>query len=447
MTAVLALDVGTTKVRAVAFDERGEPVDGARWSAKHGAGDDPARLVEAAESALARVRPAAGEIDAVATSCFWHSLLALDARGRPLTPVLGWRGAQAADDADELARRLDTEAVHRRTGCVLHPSYWPAKLAWLRRTEPETFRRAARFVSFADYLYERLAGPASASVSMASGTGLFDHARAAWDGELLDAVAVEPERLPAIADDPVGDGVPWFPALGDGACSNAGVGCVTPERAALTIGTSAAYRSVRADAQATPRAPLFLYRVDAQRVVEGGAFSDGDNLLFWLKDLLGMEEYARIAAREPGGHGLTFLPLLGGERSPGWNPRATGAVAGLTFRTTKLELLQAALEGMAFRFAEVADRMPDVELVVATGGIMAADRTWLQLLADVLARSVTTTPVEESSARGAAVVALERLGAEPARPPARDVFEPRPERTAAYRAERERQRRLYEAVI
>src|SRR4029079_1086768 len=77
------------------------------------------------------------------TSCFGHSLLALDESGEPLTEVLGWRDTRSADAAEWLCRRLDTEAVHARTGAYLHPSFWPAKLAWLPGTHPETVPRGA----------------------------------------------------------------------------------------------------------------------------------------------------------------------------------------------------------------------------------------------------------------------------------------------------------------
>ena len=446
MTRVLALDVGTTFVRAVAHDETGAPVEGAEAKRMHAGERDPDALVALVAAVADEARAQAGEIDAVASSCFWHSLLALDARGRPLTPILPWRDTGAADDADALAARLDGAAVHGRTGCVLHPSYWPAKLAWLARTRPDVFRDASSFVSFDRYLHERLAGEPATSVSIASGTGLLDLERRDWDEQLLGALALGRERLPELSDEPVGEHEPWYPALGDGACANVGAGCVTRDRAALTVGTSGAYRTIFEAERAEPRSGLFLYLLDERRVVEGGSLSDGGNLYFWLKDVLRLREADALAGREPGAHGLTFLPLLGGERSTGWNARARGAVSGLSFDTTPLDVLQAALEGVAYRFADVADLMPEVEEVVATGGAMAANPAWLQLMADVLGRPVRAARVAEASARGAAVHALERLGLEPEPPPLAQALEPRGEWTEIHRAARVRQRALYDAV-
>jgi gluconokinase len=138
--------------------------------------------------------------------------------------------------------------------------------------------------------------------------------------------------------------------------------------------------------------------------------------------------------------------LLGGERSPGWHQHAKGAVHGLTFETTPLDLRQAGLEGVAFRFAEIADLMPEIEEIVATGGALAEDPEWVQIMADALARPVTTSTVKEASLRGAAVVVLERLGVEPAQAPLGRVVDPRSDKVEVFREARERQRRLYEVV-
>ena len=217
---IVALDVGSSSVRAIAYDGDGtsEPGDAHLKYDTH----DPDELVEACRAVLAQV----GEGDALAISSFWHSLVALDEHDRPVTPVLTWR------DAEGDPPKLDPVEYHGRTGCFLHPSFWPAKLAGLSAT---------RYVSFADYLLLRLTGELVTSISMASGTGVFDPNRLVWDTETLDAVGVDVSTLPPVSDEQVA-GV--WPALGDGACSNVGTGSVERSRAAVTIGTSAAARVV-----------------------------------------------------------------------------------------------------------------------------------------------------------------------------------------------------------
>jgi gluconokinase len=438
----LAVDIGTSSVRAQVFGEgareAGEPVK------RQYAGEvDPDAIARLTRAAIDEVD--AGEVGAVATACFGHSLLALDARGRPLTSILGWRDTRSAAAAAWLTRRLDPEAVHARTGCPLHTSFWPAKLAWLAETMPDVFRQARRFVSFAEYVYGRLLGADDIpmSTSLASGTGLFDvHARR-WDGELLGTLGVDTTQLPRISDEPLGE---WHPARIDGACSNLGAGCVGRRRAALMVGTSGAFRTLYETEVAQPRNGLFLYRLDEHRVVEGGALSDGGNLYHWLDETLAATDESP-AGRGPDDHGLTFLTMLGGERSPGWHQHARGAIDGLTFDTTPLDLRQAALEGVGFRFAEIADLMPEVDEVVATGGGLLKDENWCQIMADALGRPIVVSAVEEASLRGAAVIAFEQLGEDVPEAPLGKTFEPRLEHADAYRAARERQRRLYRVAI
>ncbi len=423
MTGLLALDVGSSSVRAQRFDERAEPAGDLRQE-EYGT-DDPADVAAAIRKVLADEEPDA-------TSCFAHSLVAVDKDWNALTPVLGWRDTRSAGAAEWLARRLDAEAIHARTGAFLHSSFWPAKLAWLTETEPEIFRRAASFVSFADYLR----GTPETSLGMASTSGLLDLTTLNWDEELLAVLGVDAERLPRISD------VPLWP---DAACSNAGAGCMGRTRAALMVGTSGAFRVLYESDRPQPKPGLFLYLADSRRVVEGGALSDGGNLYEWLERTLA-DASGSLAERDPRDHELVFLPFLGGERSTGWNPHARGAVHGLTFETTPLDLRQAAYEGVAFRFAAIADLLPDVSEVVATGAGLLRDHDWLQIMADALARPIHVSGVPEASLRGAATLALEHLDHELAEAPIVEIVEPRPERAEAYRAAREEHRRLYDEL-
>ena len=420
---VLALDIGSSSVRAQRFDERAEPTGGLRQEEYET--NDPTEVSAAVRRVLADEEPDA-------TSCFAHSLVAVDADFRPLTPILGWRDTRSAGAAEWLARRLDAGAAHARTGAFLHPSFWPAKLAWLAETEPETFRRAASFVSFADFLR----GRPETSLGMASTSGLLDLATHDWDEELLEILGIDRERLPRIAD------VPLWP---DAACSNAGAGCTSRDRAALMVGTSGALRVLYESERPQPKPGLFLYRADERRIVEGGALSDGGNLYDWLERTLA-DSSGSLAERDPRDHGLVFLPFLGGERSTGWNPEARGAIHGLTFETTPLDVRQAAYEGVAFRFAAIADLLPDLREVVATGGGLLHDPDWIQIMADALARPVAVSAVPEASLRGAAALALERAGHEIADAPIAGVVHPREDRADAYRVARDAQQRVYDAL-
>ena len=328
---------------------------------------------------------------------------------------------------------LDPGSYHRRTGCFVHPAYWPAKIERLAREGVA----AARYLSFGDYLLLRLTGEARTSVSTASGTGLFDPNGLTWDSETLAVLGLQSSQLAPVSDEPL---AAVWPALGDGACSNVGAGCTSRGRAAVMVGTSAAARVVYQAAGAEPRPGLFLYRLDERRFCEGGALSDGGNLHAWLMRTLRDLDTTGIAERPAAAHGLMFLPFLGGERSLGWDPQRRGAVEGLSFATTPIDIAQAALEAVCYRLADVLDAIGGIESIVATGAALLANPGWMQVFADVIGRPVEVSAAPEGSARGAALVALERLGLSvPAAPIAR-IVEPRPDRHEIHLRSREVQR-------
>ncbi len=482
---VLALDVGSSSARAEAFDAEGraqglecqrayEPTT----TADGGVEVDPERLFHLAAEVLdGLVAGLGGRIDgvaAVATCTFWHTLLGVDARDRPCTPVYSWADTRSADAVETLRARVDEKVYHARVGCRLHTSYLPARLWWLREHGAATVREVRRWMSFGEYLGLRLFGELRTSVSMASGTGLFDQWARRWDPGILQVLGLDPTALGPIVDlDRPFRGlrpefarrwpglarVPWLPALGDGACSNVGAGCTTPARAALMVGTSGAMRvCLTAESVAIPEG-LWCYRVDSRRLLLGGSLSNGGSVYAWLTDTLRLpppEEVEReLGAMSPDAHGLTVLPFLAGERSVGWVASARAAVVGLSLATRPIDVLRAGLETVAYRFAlihaQLREACPDVREVIATGGALLASPAWTAIMADALGVPLTPSTEAEGSSRGAALLASEALGLIPSLEavPAGTgpAIPPDPGRHARYRAGLARHRALYDLLI
>ncbi|MCL6438546.1 MAG: gluconokinase [Rubrobacteraceae bacterium] len=482
-TRVLAVDVGSSSVRASLYDEKAAYVEGTETKLEHtleytpdgGAIKDPDDLFSLVVRAVDETLEHAGDaaVAGVAFSTFWHAVLGVDGSGEPTTDILTWADRRSAGAARKLRERLDEREVHRRTGCVLHSSYLPAKLLWLSEEHPERFERTARWISPAEYFYSRFFGSDNLTIgtSMASATGLLDQNEKRWDEELIEALPITEDQLSPISDDPAQGlaeewakrwpqlaNVPWFSAAGDGACSNIGSGCTTRERLALMVGTSGAMRALwKAKSVEIPDGP-WCYRADAERFVMGGALSNGGNLVSWLTQTLRLPEIEEaekeIAKMEPDSHGLTFLPLLAGERGPTWSDDANGAILGLSLASRPGDILRAALEAVALRFSLIAraleEAIPGEKEVIATGGGLLSSPVWTQIMSDALGRPVTLSGVEEASSRGAALLALERLGVlklEEAEVPLGETFEPDEGRHEAYREALARQQRLYEAVM
>ena len=279
---VVALDVGSSSIRASVFDAAGQAVPGLHSVLEHrvhstpdgGAELDPDGVVTGVVHCLARLadRPAfrrcRPRVLGVSCSMFMHTLVGANAGERAITPLYMWSDTRSRSALARAARPLDAEAVHQRTGCPLHTSYPLAKLIWLRRSAPRLFRRCRFWLSMGDYLHLRLLGRRTLSYSMASGSGLLAFRKLQWDAPMLAAAGVEPGQLGELADfDHRSLGlrpefrrtleafaeVPWFPAMADGACSNLGSGCVDARQFALNLGTSAAMRVI--DARRSGRVP------------------------------------------------------------------------------------------------------------------------------------------------------------------------------------------------
>jgi gluconokinase len=477
---LVALDVGSSSVRAILHDLRARPVHGvevhlpytARVRSDGTAEADADKLQALVSQALSEVLRAAGPkraklIAAVGFSTFWHGLVAADESARALTPVYLWSDSRSRAVTEKLRDRLDAEHVRLRTGCPIHPSYWPAKLAWLRSEKPDLWKGAVRWLGFADLLYWRLFGRLATSLSMASATGLFRLDDCRWDGDLLGELRISPQSLPSIGRHEHGLAsryarrwpqlaeVPWMLAAGDGALANLGSGCTTPTRRALTIGTSGALRVMHRE----PRGPLpeglWCYRLDAERLVTGGALSNGGNLHAWLLQTLrldGKALEAKLRHMAPAAHGLTFLPHLAGERSLGYSPDAFGAIAGLTSATTPADIARAGLEAVAIECARINRRLdeaaPGVSRLIASGAALLSSQAWLQMMADASGRPIAAGKPKEASSRGAAVFAIEALGlGHAAEIGSGRVFKPRAAASRAYREAEARQEALYRTLI
>ncbi len=448
---VLAVDMGSSSIRALLFDESGRQIDGSETQLPHalitspdGGSQADARALldltlQCIDGAVQHAVASSIDIGAVGLTCFWHSLLGVDRNGDPTTPVLMWSDKRSGPDTATLRRRIDPETLHQETGCRPHSSYWPAKLLWLQRTDPESWRNTARWLSFADFVTQRLQGQYVTSLSMASGTGLLDTARLTWHDDAMSAAGVETATMSVLSDrgDPLPPlrsefarrwpalaEVPWYPAIGDGAAANIGAGCVGHDRIAVTVGTSAAMRMIVEHDPATAGRPpiperIWCYLLDRTHRVLGGALSNGGNVTDWLARTMAggrFEDLTDSAGRlAPDAHGLTLLPFLAGERSPSWNDAATGTLFGIRLSTTPGDIFRATLEATAYRIAAIHDDLrplaADGYEIHANGSAVLNSPLWLQIIADTLGHRVDAVDAHtEASAQGAAICALESLG-------------------------------------
>lgn len=395
-------------------------------SVEFDAGELLTRVETAIESSVAKAnRP----IEAVASCAFWHSIVGVDDRGRPTTSVMTWADRRSREYSQILKERFDEAEIHVRTGAHFHSSFWPAKLLWFRRERPEIFAKTSRWLSFSDLVALRFFGESITSVSMASATGIFDQRKCTWDAELLKYLKVRREQLPRITGDgetlrltaryarrwPQLKEAQWFPAIGDGAADNIGSDCVTKNKAALMVGTSAAMRVAYTGSppKQIPKG-LWCYRIDRKRVIIGGALSDGGNLYAYIKSQFGLrgDLDQRLRSRTAADD-LVVIPFFYGERSTGYDENACGAIIGLTAGHDGIDVLRAAMEGVAFRISAIHDRLKKIariDEIIASGGALRDSPVWTEMIADVLGCKLTGNLAIEPSMRGSVLLAYESLG-------------------------------------
>jgi gluconokinase len=475
--AILVIDIGSSSVRALVFSAETLQVL-AQTSSPYrftteptgAAIIDPLLLREATESCIDRVLAEHDQqhgepIEAVGLDTFVGNLLGV-VGNTPTTPVFTYADTRSAPDVDMLRSQIDVAATHQRTGCMLHTAYAPARLHWLYREQ--LTGSTTRWLDIGTFLYEAWFGrevPCSYSVS--AWNGLLNRESLTWDAEWLNLLNLDSSMLPDLADFtsvqqgltttyaqrwPVLANVPFCLAVGDGAAANIGSGAVSPAQIALTVGTTAALRRVSTEALPPVPAGLWAYRIDAPHHLIGGATTEGGNIFQWARRTLTLpaDLESQLQSAVPDSHGLTFLPLLAGERSPGWEANAVGTVTGLRLSSTPVDIVQAALEGVALRLSIVMsliDRSSSNQTAIyASGGALNASPAWTQIMADALNRPLHLIAEEETTARGTVLLvlyALKRCQLTDFPPRVERVFEPRPDAVERLQQAKMRQVALY----
>ena len=437
---ILSHDLGTTGDKATLFRSDGTLRAGAlapyptRYPKPGWAEQDAEEYWNAfcrsTRDLLAAAGCSPGEISVVSFSGQMMAALPVDRRGDPLRPSIIWADQRAAAEAGELARRIPPDRIYALTGHRVSAPYSAAKIMWIRRNEPDVYRRAAKFLHAKDFVVCRLTGRMCTDYSDASGMNLLDIGALRWSEEMIAAAEISPALLPdlhestaivgtvtteAAAASGLAEGTPVAIGGGDGACATCGAGVVSEGDAYICLGTSAWL----ATASRTPlfdpeqKTNTFCHFVRGLYFPCGSMQAAGGSLAWFLNAFPdgGPDRYEameREAAGVPAGcEGLLFLPYLMGERSPWWNPSARGSFVGLSMRHGRPHLLRAVMEGVALNMRVIADVFRGLgrewgEIRMLGGAARSA--TWRRIFADVLETPVVTLNfMEEATSLGAAI--------------------------------------------
>lgn len=441
--AVIGLDLGTTDIKAIAFDGDGQPLARAQRPAGLTRGADGAAeldsnaVAEAAESALAEAAAVASEqgyrVARVGISAAMHSLIPIGEDGAALAPAMTWADLRPQGDAEALWRSPEGPEVYSRTGTPVHAMSPLAKLLWLKRERPDIFGRATMFAGLKEWLWRRWFGEWAVDVSLAGAMGLYTLGGDGWDNGALALAGVTSARLPRLvpttyarhdlAPEVSGRlGVPSGAMIAtggsDGTMANLGVGALDGRRLVMTIGTSLAVRRGVSRPATNAATRVFCYPLAPGRLVSGAASNSGGAALDWLYQRLlsGFVDGAQAdgftlalaQAESASAGGLLFLPYLAGERAPLWSAQTRGALLGLTMEHRAADALRAGVEGILLNAAwlveQVANRGEPPEAIIATGGVFKSG--WIaQVAADICGLELIVAASVDASARGAALLA------------------------------------------
>jgi xylulokinase len=409
VSTLVGLDVGTSGVKAVAVSrdgevvaraERGYPLSTPRpgWAEQ-----DPEDWWEAAQGALADLGV---EPTSLGLSGQMHGLVLLDAEERVLRPAILWNDGRTAAECAEIEERIGFERLVELTGNRALAGFTAPKLLWVRRHEPDVWSRARHVLLPKDYVRLRLTGEHSIDAADASGTLLFDVGNRRWSADVLDALELPGEWLPAVHESTeVG-------TAGDQAAGAVGVGVAEPGPLSVVLGTSGVVFAASREYRPEPEARLhtFCHAVPGTWHAMGVMLSAAGSLA-WLRQALGGAPYDELLAEaerwQPGSEGLLFQPYLAGERTPHAAPDARGTFVGLTLRHDRGALVRAVLEGVAFGLRDSLEllRAVGVEATSArVSGGGARSELWLRIVASTLGLPLERTAVEEGAAYGAALL-------------------------------------------
>ena len=443
---LIGLDIGTTGVKGLLVSLDGKilgrsfaeyplytPYPG--WSEQN-----PEDWWNAAVKVLRElVSMASDKIAALGLTGQMHGAVFLDRELKVIRPAILWNDARTGQECVEIEHIVGRENLQKITGNPALAGFQAPKILWLRKHEPENYRKVQAILLPKDYVRLKLTGELATDASDASGTLLLDLAKRDWSDEILSALDIPRKWLPHVYESPeitgviskeaqsvtgLDNGTPVVAGGGDNAASAIGVGVVQEGTGMVSLGSSGVV-FVHVDRPCPdPSGAIhcFCHAVPGKYHLMGVVLSAGASLR-WYRDVLASEE-REVASRmgldpydllmqeaelsPPGADGLFFLPYLSGERTPHMDPAARGAWIGLSLAHRRPHLVRAILEGVAFALKDSLLRIQTMgakpEELRAVGGGMRS-RLWRTIIASVLELPLRRLVVEEGAAYGAALLA------------------------------------------
>lgn len=403
-----------------------------------------------------------------------HGLVVLDREDRVIRPAILWNDGRTGEETDYLNQTIGKDRLSEYTANIAFAGFTAPKLLWMKKHEPGNFARIAKIMLPKDYLAYRLSGSFCTDVSDASGMLLFDVSNRCWSKEMLEICSIKEEMLPEIhesyevtgvlkpdiaAELGLREEVKVIAGAGDNAAAAVGTGTVGEGKCNISLGTSGTVFISSRDFGVDPGNALHSFaHADGRYHLMGCMLSAASCNKWWNEGILRTSDFSAEQAgiTRLGENQVFFLPYLMGERSPHNDPNARALFFGMSMDTSREDMTQAVLEGVAFALRdslEVArDLGIDIERTKICGG-GAKSPLWKKIIANILNLKVDVIAQEEGPALGAAMLAAVGCGEYASVEEAAqtivqvvDTIEPEPELVEKYEEKYQRFRKLYPAV-
>jgi gluconokinase len=441
---VIGIDIGTGSTKAIALESSGSvlvtsQVPYPTMNSLPGVSEqDPETVWAAFTKCISRITSSLREPPlAIALSSAMHSVICVDQNGNPLSNLITWADNRSSDSARMLKNSAQGERLYIETGTPIHAMSPLCKLLWLKESNPELFDRTSKFISIKEYCWFKLFGCFEVDFSIASATGLFNITSLTWHKSALELLGIDENRLSKPVNTNwyrdkiqasaaeilhVGDDLKILIGGSDGCLANVGSFATRPGVAALTIGTSGAIRVAGDTVVSNITYMPFNYRLNEKTVISGGPINNGGVALKWYaesllkKNLSRTEDYdnllATLSSTPAGCDGLVFLPYILGERAPIWNSESCGVFFGITAQHKQEHFTRAVIEGITFSLFQIAKTLEEGGLAITeihvSGGFVRSS-AWVQILANIFGKRVCLTNIDDASAIGAAIIAMDTL--------------------------------------
>lgn len=403
-----------------------------------------------------------------------HGLVILDENDEVIRPAILWNDGRTQKETDYLNEVIGKEKLSACTANIAFAGFTAPKILWVKENEPENFKKIRKIMLPKDYLAYKLSGVHCCDMSDASGMLLFDVKNRCWSKEMLEICGITEEQMPKLFEsyETVGTlkgelaDILQIPntckivaGAGDNAAAAVGTGTVGDGRCNISLGTSGTIFISSKEFGVDPNNALHAFaHADGNYHLMGCMLSAASCNKWWMDEIIGTKDYGKEQAEidKLGENKVYFLPYLMGERSPHNNPNARGTFIGLTMDTTRADMTQAVLEGVAFAIRdsfEVAKSLGiKIERTKICGG-GAKSPLWRKIIANVLNIKVDIIKSEEGPALGGAMLAAVANGEFASVEKAAekiveviDTVEPEPELAAKYEEKYRKFAKIYPTV-